>query len=401
MKRLGMLLCMMTVCANAASDDAQPFEAWKRQMAAEAVLVGISDATVQATLDHAKYLPLVIQLDRAQPEFILPFLTYLKKRVSSQTVAMGREMLQRHQAMLNAVEQQYGVPKQVLVAFWGLETHYGQIQGSFGLPSALTTLAFEGRRADFFRQELVNLMRIIEEKHTTADNLQGSWAGAMGHMQFMPSTFIKHGVDADADGRIDIWTSIADAFNSAANYLKNAGWRTNAPVALEVDLPEGFKLSLAHYQKRQSVAEWQALGVALPNEIVSSLKPEDQAAIILPQGWQGPAYMVFANFDVVMEWNRSVNYALAVTHLAQQFSGDSAVKYRDTVETQALTFNEMWALQTKLNELGFDCGKPDGLPGLKTQDAVRMYQATRGLPQDGYASPSLYQRLFALQSASQ
>jgi len=391
------LLATLLLTKPAMADEKQDFETWKQQLVTEASEQGISQPTIQATLQQAKYLPRVIQLDRAQPEFISPFLTYLKKRVSPQTVAIGREMLQRHQTMLDAVEQEYGVPKQVLVAFWGLETHYGQVQGGFGLPSALTTLAFEGRRADFFRQELFNLMRIVDAQHNTVDNLRGSWAGAMGHMQFMPSTFIKHGVDADADGRIDIWTSKADAFNSAANYLKNAGWRTNEPIALQIDLPEGFDVSLAHYKKRKSVAEWQALGVVLPSE----LKSTDQTAILLPQGWSGPAYMVFANFDVVMDWNRSVNYALAVAHLAQQFSGDMAVKYRESVETQALTFNEMWALQAKLNELGFDCGKPDGFPGLKTQDAVRQYQASQQLPQDGYASPSLYQRLFALQSASQ
>lgn len=391
------LLATLLLTKPAMADEKQDFETWKQQLVSEATGLGISEPTIQATLQQAKYLPRVIQLDRAQPEFISPFLTYLKKRVSPQTVAIGRDMLQRHQTMLDAVEQEYGVPKQVLVAFWGLETHYGQVQGGFGLPSALTTLAFEGRRADFFRQELFNLMRIVDAQHNTADNLRGSWAGAMGHMQFMPSTFIKHGVDADADGRIDIWTSKVDAFNSAANYLKKAGWRTNEPVALQIDLPDGFDVSLAHYKKRQSVADWQALGIVVP----SDLKPTDQAAILLPQGWNGPAYMVFANFDVVMDWNRSVNYALAVAHLAQQFSGDSAVKYRDTIETQALTFNEMWALQAKLNELGFDCGKPDGFPGLKTQDAVRMYQAAQQLPQDGYASPSLYQRLFVLQSASQ
>jgi membrane-bound lytic murein transglycosylase B len=392
-----ILLTTMLLTNPVMADDKQDFDAWKQQLVLEASEQGISQATIQATLQQAKYLPRVIQLDRAQPEFISPYLSYLKKRVSPHTVAIGREMLQRHQTMLDEVEAKYGVSKQVLVAFWGLETHYGQVQGGFGLPSALTTLAYEGRRADFFKQELFNLMRIVDAQHNTVDNLRGSWAGAMGHMQFMPSTFIKHGVDADDDGRIDIWSSKLDAFNSAANYLKNAGWRTNEPVALQIDLPDGFDVSLAHYKKRKSVADWQALGIALP----SDLKPTDQAAILLPQGWSGPAYMVFSNFDVVMDWNRSVNYALAVAHLAQQFSGDMAVKYRQTVETQALTFNEMWALQAKLNDLGFDCGKPDGFPGLKTQDAVRMYQAAQQLPQDGYASPSLYQRLFALQSASQ
>jgi membrane-bound lytic murein transglycosylase B len=392
-----LAVCISVMQTSALAAETHTFEAWKQAFALEAMEAGLSYSTVKATFNQAKYLPRVIQLDRSQPEFISPFLRYLEKRVSPHTVQRGRDMLAKHQDLLDAAESQYGVSKHVLVAFWGLETHYGQEQGRFGLPSAISTLAFEGRRADFFRQELLNLMRIIDAEHANVSKLRGSWAGAMGHMQFMPSTFVKHAVDADADGKIDLWSSLPDAFNSAANYLKQAGWRTNEPIALQIDLPEGFDVSLAHYKKRKSVAEWQALGVALPSE----LKPTDQTAILLPQGWSGPAYMVFANFDVVMDWNRSVNYALAVAHLAQQFSGDMAVKYRESVETQALTFNEMWALQAKLNELGFDCGKPDGFPGLKTQDAVRLYQAAQQLPQDGYASPSLYQRLFALQSASQ
>jgi lytic murein transglycosylase len=389
------MACLLTYTAQA--DEPSEFERWKVQLVEEATGLGISTQTIQDTLTQAKYLPRVIQLDRAQPEFISPFLTYLNKRVSQQTVARGRMLLAKYEPLLDEVELKYGVSRHVLVSFWGLETHYGEVQGSFALPSALMTLAYEGRRAVFFRQELFNLMRIVDAQHNTMANMRGSWAGAMGHMQFMPSTLIKHGIDADADGRIDIWGSKADAFHSAANYLSKAGWRANAPVALQVQLPEGFDVSLAHYKHRKTVAEWTQLGVETPLEA----KALDQAAILLPQGWQGPAFMVFANFDVVMDWNRSVNYALTVAHLAQQFSGDVGVKYRESVETQALTFNEMWALQAKLNELGFDSGKPDGFPGLKTQDAVRLYQAAQQLPQDGYASPSVYQRLFAQQSASQ
>jgi len=210
----------------------------------------------------------------------------------------------------------------------------------------------------------------------------------------MPSTLLKYGVDADGDGRFNIWTSLPDAFASAANYLSKIGWRKDEPTAIEVTLPANFDYSLAQINSRKSVADWVRLGVFNIDD--SALPALENAAIVLPQGWNGPAFMVFANFDVIMDWNRSVNYALSVVHLANQFVGDKPIVAGLEAESEALTFNQMWALQGKLNELGFDCGAPDGFPGLQTKAAIRQYQATKNLPQDGYASPSLYQALFQL-----
>jgi lytic murein transglycosylase len=253
------------------------------------------------------------------------------------------------------------------------------------------TLAYEGRRAEFFRGQLLDTMRIVDAGHNNIAGMRGSWAGAMGHMQFMPSTLLKYGVDADGDGRINIWTSLPDAFASAANYLAKTGWRKDEPAALEVKLPENFDYSLAHYNHRKSVVEWSKLDVLdTENKALPSL---ENAAIVLPQGYKGPAFMVFSNFDVIMDWNRSVNYALSVAHLANQFVADKPILAGADAELDSLSFNEMWALQARLNELGFKCGIPDGFPGLKTQAAIRQYQATKNLPQDGYASPSLYQKL--------
>jgi membrane-bound lytic murein transglycosylase B len=272
-----------------------------------------------------------------------------------------------------------------------LETEYGSNKGNYGLPSSLMTLAYEGRRAEFFRNQLLDTMRIVDAKHNTVAGMRGSWAGAMGHMQFMPSTLLKHGVDADGDGRINIWTSLPDAFASAANYLANTGWRKDEPVALEVKLPANFDYSLAQLNSRKNTVDWSSLGVL---DIEGKALPVlENAAILLPQGWQGPAFVVFSNFDVVMDWNRSVKYALSVAHLANRFVDDKPMLADAGLEKEALTFNQMWALQARLNLLGFKCGIPDGFPGLKTQGAIRQYQATKNLPQDGYASPSLYQQL--------
>ncbi|HNV89288.1 MAG TPA: lytic murein transglycosylase [Methylotenera sp.] len=391
LKKIILTVCMAVASFCAQAVDKTHFYAWLNELKAEAKADSISPKTIKSTFKNAKYLPQVIVLDRAQPEFISPFLSYIDRRVTPDKIAQGRAMLQQHETLLSRIETQYGVPKQILVAFWGLETHYGENQGGFGLPSALMTLAYEGRRAEFFRGQLLDAMRIVDAGHNNVAGMRGSWAGAMGHMQFMPSTMLKHGVDADGDGRINIWTSLPDAFASAANYLEKTGWRKGGLAMSEVKLPEHFDYSLAHLLNRKSTADWSKLGVV---DIDGNPLPVlDNAAILLPQGWQGPAFMVFSNFDVIMDWNRSVNYALSVAHLANQFVGDKPIMAGLEAEGEALTFNQMWALQGKLNELGFDCGAPDGFPGFKTQAAIRQYQATKNLPQDGYASPSLYQQL--------
>jgi membrane-bound lytic murein transglycosylase B len=215
----------------------------------------------------------------------------------------------------------------------------------------------------------------------------GSWAGAMGHMQFMPSTFRAYAVDGDGDGRIDVWQSIPDAMYSAANYLQRAGWHPNEPVALDVRLPQDFDWRQARIAHRLPVADWTARGVqqadgsALPAEAGS-------AAIVLPQGWQGPAFMVFDNFDVVMKWNRSVSYALAVSLLARQVAGGAGLAAQ-MGETAALSTAQLQTLQQSLNEMGFDAGTADGMLGPRTQTAIRRYQVMHQLPADGYPSPSV------------
>ncbi len=389
--RVVFLICFLFASFGAQAFDKADFSAWLKEFKAEAKAENISSKTIKATFKKAKYLPQVIVLDRAQPEFISPFLSYVEKRVTPNQIALGRAMLHQHEALLNQIEAQYNVPKNVLVAFWGLETSYGANKGNFGLPSALMTLAYEGRRAEFFRGQLLDTMRIVDAGHNNVAGMRGSWAGAMGHMQFMPSTLLKHGVDADGDSRIDIWSSLPDAFASAANYLAKTGWHKDEPAAVEVKLPTNFDYSLAQLNNRKASADWSILGVRdMDDKLLPTL---ENAAILLPQGYKGSAFMVFSNFDVIMDWNRSVNYALSVAHLANQFVADKPIVGGTEAELESLSFNEMWALQARLNELGFKCGIPDGFPGLKTQAAIRQYQATKNLPQDGYASPSLYQQL--------
>ena len=391
---ISVLIKLTVFNQPAFAENNQDFNNWLAVFKTEALAANISEKTIEDTFKNASLLPRVIVLDRGQPEFISPFLVYLDKRVTPNQVAIGRAKLEKHQLLFESIESKYGVPKNILIAFWGLETNYGVNKGHFDVASSLMTLAYEGRRATFFRNQLLDAMRVIDAGHNSAADMRGSWAGAMGHLQFMPSTLLKYGVDADDDGRIDIWTSKSDAFASAANYLSRVGWRYNEPIATEVKLPDNFDYALARLNTRKSTLEWINLGVKdIRSKVIPTL---ENTAIVMPQGWQGPAFMIFSNFDVVMDWNRSVNYALSVAYLANQLDKDNPIIARENAQTQALSFNQMWALQGRLNELGYDCGPPDGFPGLKTQTAVGQYQASQFLPQDGYASFSLYQQLLLL-----
>ncbi|MFO7541352.1 MAG: lytic murein transglycosylase [Thiobacillus sp.] len=364
-----------------------PFDSWLAEFRQEALAQGISPATLDSALTGVTLTERVVSLDRRQPEFLQTFSDYLKRRVTESRVALGQGKLRDHEALLDAVERQYGVPRQVLVAFWGLETHYGAILGSHNIPASLATLAFDGRRSAFFRSQLLDALRIIDGGHVSAIDMNGSWAGAMGHMQFMPSTFRAYAVDGDGDGRIDLWRSLPDAMHSAANYLRRAGWRANESVAVQVRLPENFDWRLARSGHRVPVAEWAALGVQLVDgAALPSVK--GPAAIVVPQGWQGPAFMLFDNFDVVMRWNRSVSYALSVAQLANEVAGGAELEW-PAGTADPLSTVQVEILQKALNEMGLDAGTVDGVLGPRTQTAIRRYQVMHQLPADGYPSSSV------------
>lgn len=373
------------------------FDEWLAAFRQDAIRQGISAATLDAALTGIEPAPKVVEQDRSQPEFVRTFSNYLEQRATPQRIERGQQVLQEHQALFDEVEARYGVPRQILASFWGLETNYGTHKGNYPIPAALATLAYEGRRHDFFRAQLMDAMRILEAGHVPPEIMRGSWAGAMGHMQFMPSTFLGYGVDGDDDGRIDLWRSLPDAMHSAAHYLQSLGWSSNEPAAVEVQLPADFDWQQAQLMQRKSVADWAAQGVKPAN---GTTLPEVSgvAAIVLPQGWRGPAIMVFENFHVIMQWNRSVNYALAVAHLADRVQGAGPLTAIANAEQGALSLEQMKFVQQKLVEQGFDAGAADGYPGLRTQSAIRQYQQSHALPSDGYASPSLLEHLESLPS---
>lgn len=382
--RSGLLaLWLFATGVHAQSD----FSAWLRDFRQEALTRGISQTTLDSALGGVRATPRVIELDRKQPEFADTFIQYLERRVTPRNVAEGQALLLEHHALFDEVEKRYGVPKEILAAFWGLETNYGATTGNTLIPAALATLAFDGRRSAFFRAELLDALAIIEAGHVTAAEMKGSWAGAMGQMQFMPSTFRRYAVDGDNDGRINLWTSLPDALHSAGNYLKQAGWKTGEPAALAVRLPQDFEWRYARLYYRRPIGEWQAAGVVLAGGEPLPMH-QGRTSIILPQGARGPAFMVFDNFDVILQWNRSVSYALSVAILADQFAGNASLPTAGDSDS-ALSHAQLVSLQQQLTELGFDAGPPDGLPGIKTQSAIRRYQVTHQLPADGYPSTPL------------
>jgi membrane-bound lytic murein transglycosylase B len=371
------------------------FAAWLEGVRREALARGIGPATLDRVLTGLQPIPRVVELDQRQPEFVEPFLDYLDRRVTPARIEEGRRQLQLHHVLLAEIQRHYGIPPHILVALWGLETNYGGYLGDYPVPAALATLAFDPRRSQFFREQLFDALAILEAGHVTPEAMLGSWAGAMGHLQFMPSTFVAYAVDADGDGRKDLWRSLPDAFASAANYLRRMGWRNDEIWGREVRLPAGFDWALARLNLTKPVNAWSAMGV---RQADGSPLPRSElaGAILLPQGHKGPAFLVYPNFNLLMNWNRSINYALAVGILADRLRGMPELRLGQEARHERITRQQVVELQRLLAALGFDPGEADGILGARTRNALKAFQGSIGLPQDGYASPEVMARVRAL-----
>ena len=367
------------------------FHAWVSAFEREALAAGIRPQTVAATLGQAQWQPRVVELDRAQPEFTRPPWAYLDSAVSPQRIAQGREQRRQYADALDAAAQRYGVPASVVTAIWGMESNYGRNFGSFRTVDALATLAYDGRRSAWAQRELLAALRIVDQGDIAADALIGSWAGAMGHTQFLPSVFLAHAVDADGDGRRDIWGSVPDVVASTANFLSHSGWKSGEPWGAEVLLPPGFDYARAELSVRQASSDWAAEGVRGVGG--AELPPLQDASVLTPAGARGPAILVGPNFRALLRYNNSVNYALAVGLLARQIDGGAGLASAWPRELQPLSRSEVRALQEALNARGLDTGTPDGVAGPATRAGVRRYQQSVGLPADGYATRELLQRL--------
>ncbi|APX92113.1 murein transglycosylase [Halomonas sp. 1513] len=366
------------------------FTAWVDAFRRHARSEGISQATLDEAFAEVRYQPRIIELDRSQPEFVRPIWEYLDTAVSSTRINQGRDKLAEHRDTAREMEQRYGVPAEIVVAIWGIESNYGGNFGSFSTIDALATLGYDGRRQSFARGELMAALRIIEQGDIAAEQMVGSWAGAMGHTQFIPSSFEAYAEDGDGDGRRDIWGSIPDVMASTANYLARAGWQRGQPWGVEVELGSDFDYSQAD-DTRLSSREWAERGVRPVNG--GSLPDFREAAVVVPAGASGPAFLVGPNYRAILRYNNATSYALAVGTLADQIAGRSGVVQGWPRSEQPLTRSQVRELQERLNAAGFDTGTPDGVFGPNTRSGLRSYQRAEGLVPDGFATVSLLERL--------
>jgi len=385
-----MVLSNPIQAESAEIEHSQRFARWIADFSSSARTAGIHEATLQIAFDNVRFVPRVVELDRAQPEFTRAVWDYLDSALSKQRITLGKDRLLQLQSETNAVAR-YGVPLEVLVAIWGIESNYGSNVGDIPTIDALATLGFEGRREQWARGQLLAALKILQNGDITRAQMIGSWAGAMGQTQFLPSAFLAYAVDADADGRRDIWGSVPDVTASTANFLARSGWQAGQPWGLEVRLPEGFDYARADADVRQPATQWADEGVqSMDGAPLPSLA---DTAILLPAGARGPAFLVGPNFRTVLRYNNATSYALAVNLLAQRLAGGLAVQAPWPRDLQLLARSQLLELQAVLNARGFDTGTPDGLMGPATQRGIRQFQRSLGLPADGYPTLDLLQRL--------
>ena len=374
------------------------FQGWVSQFQAEARGAGISDAVLTAAFSGVTSPDdSVLRAARYQPEFVRPIWEYLDSAVSSSRIENGQAMLRRYATELERIEQATGVSRYIVVAIWGMESSYGAVLENRNIVKpvirSLATLAYaDENRRQFGREQLMAALRILQRGDTSAGQMYGSWAGAMGHTQFIPTTYLAHSADYDGDGRSDIWQNVPDALYSTANYLRASGWVAGHTWGYEVQLPQGFDWRLADEVTERTLAQWQQLGVqrvagrAFP-------RPDDRAKLIAPAGAGGPAFLMLRNFDVIKRYNNATSYALAVGHLADRLKGFGGFAGGWPRSLQPLTRAQVEQLQTLLTQRGFNTDGVDGKIGPNTRAAIRSFQASIGVIPDGYASTALLARL--------
>ena len=348
---------------------------------------GISSSVLDASLSGIRYDSAIIKLDRNQSEFSKPLWEYLDSATSNTRINNGRKMIAKYSTTLGSIEGRYGVEHETVVAIWGLESAYGGFRGNTDTIEALATLAYDGRRGPFFEEQLIAALRIVQAGDVSPRGMTGSWAGAMGHTQFMPTSYLEYAVDYTGDGRRDIWSNDpTDALASTASYLKKFGWKKGQPWGVEVQLPKGFDYSLSGADAK-SVSAWTRLGVRdMSGRAVGNY---GKAKLLLPAGARGPAFLTFNNFEVIKRYNTSTSYAMAVGHLGDRLGGAPKFKASWPRSDRTLSFSERQELQKRLTARGFDTDGIDGRIGPNTIEAIRRYQKSAGLVPDGYASAAL------------
>lgn len=361
------------------------FDAWLASFRDRAAGRGISRSTMDAAFRGAGYLPQVVEKDRNQTEFKRSLEDYLSIAASDERVAMGRQKYASLGGLLAQIEGRYGVEAHVIAAFWGMESYFGTRRGNVPVISALATLAFDGRRAEFFESQLTAALKIVQNGDIAPDRMTGSWAGAMGHTQFIPTTYLSYAADWTGDGRRDIWAEDpSDALASTANYVAKSGWQKGLPWGMEVILPAGFPAGALGRGKGKSADEWGMLGVrpAYGERMASG-------SIVAPAGLGGPAFLLTRNFNVILRYNNAENYAIGVGHLSDRIRGEGPLRGRFGPDAAGLTKADRQEIQRLLTAQGFDTGGTDGVLGAKTQAAIEAFEQSRGLPVTGTATAGL------------
>lgn len=362
------------------------FHSWLKTFKEEALNYGIGEDVINSAFQGVHTIEKVIKLDRRQSEYSMTFAQYLRNGISTKRIATGKKMLQKYKITLATIEEKFGVQPQILIAFWAMESNFGTNMGDFPTISTLATLAYDGRRSDFFHDELLCALLVIENGHVTAKQMKSSWAGAMGQPQFMPSTFFYYGSDGNDDGKLNIWKDKDDIFASSANYLKKIGWNAKEPWGIEIKLPKTFDPYIAKFTEEKSMKEWESLGIKQANGSLLSIEKNIQGAIVLPSGIKGPAFLVFNNFKMIRKWNRSINYALTIGHLSDRFIGKKILLSQGPKGEKPLLRKNAKILQENLKKMEFYKGNIDGMIGLKSREAIRDYQKNKGIVADGYPS---------------
>lgn len=372
------------------------FEEWLKGFRAEALSAGIRADILDQAFVGIKVNERVFELNDNQPEFSRPIWGYLDSALSQTRISEGRTRFTQNHSLLSLIETAYGVDAEIITAIWGLESSYGAIMGDHDAIEALATLAYRGRRVAYGRSQLIGALKIIQNGYAKRSDLKGSWAGAMGQTQFIPTTYLSYAVDHDGDGRRDLWTNLGDVFASTANYLSASGYTQNDPWGTEIKLPDGFDFALADQSVRKPMVEWAVTGVtdARGATLIDRFDPNARSRVLLPAGAAGPAFLVFENFDAILKYNRSTAYALAVSLLSEHVAGqDSTIVAPWPRDDRSLTLMERKQLQQALTDRGYQPGPVDGIIGAGTKRALRRWQQDQGLPADGYASAKALEAL--------
>ncbi|MBM3608628.1 MAG: lytic murein transglycosylase [Alphaproteobacteria bacterium] len=374
-----------------AQDSDGRFRAFVESVWPQAQAAGVSRQTFDAAFAGVKFNPSVARSSAAQAEFVKPVWSYLQSTVTSDRINKGREMAARYRDTLAAIERRYGVNRHVVLAVWGIETSYGGFTGKLPVIRQIASLAHAGVRPDFYRAELVSALVILQQGHIAPGQMIGSWAGAMGQTQFMPSSFLKHTVDFDGDGRKNLWTSVPDALASTANYLRNFGWQGALSWGYEIALPAGFDLARHELLQARPFSHWTAQGLKRVNG--QPMPRSGEGFLMLPAGVNGPAFLMTENFRVIKEYNRANSYALAVGHLTDRIAGSGPLSRPWPKGGKGLSVREARELQQRLQQQGLYKGKIDGMFGDLVTTAVRNWQVKAGVVADGYPGPSVLQQM--------